>query len=118
MNTRDYGSVFAYRQVATINPSVTTRHKLIIVDSSFGVRQSMVGIKRLTEEILVFFHEADSRGRLNVTVAALYKAFEKKASYDVVQRAISFLVERDLIAPLSYSLTAKGRREHSLKRKG
>ena len=77
----------------------------------------MVEIKRLAEEILVFFHEADNRGRLNVTMASLYKAFEEKASYDVVQRAISFLVERDLIAPLSFSLTAKGRREHSLKRK-
>jgi len=77
----------------------------------------MVGTKKLAEEILIFFHEADNRGRLNVTVTSLYKAFEEKASYDVLQRAISFLVERDLIAPLSYTLTAKGRREHSLKRK-
>jgi hypothetical protein len=77
----------------------------------------MVEIKRLAEEMLVFLHEADNRGRLNVTVASLYKAFEEKASYDIVQRAISFLVERDLIAPFSYSLTAKGRREHGLKRK-
>jgi len=77
----------------------------------------MVEIRKLTEEILVFFHEADNRGRLNVTVASLYKAFEEKASYDVLQRAIAFLVERDLIAPFSYSLTAKGRREHGLKRK-
>jgi len=77
----------------------------------------MVEIKRLAEEILVFFHEADDRGRLNVSMASLYKAFEEKASYDMVQRVISSLVERDLIAPLSFSLTAKGRREHSLKRK-
>jgi len=77
----------------------------------------MVGTKKLAEDILIFFHEADNSGRLNVTVTSLYKAFEEKASYDVLQRAISFLVERDLIAPLSYTLTAKGRREHSLKRK-
>ena len=77
----------------------------------------MVEIRRLVEEILVFFHEADNRGKLNVTVASLYKEFEEEASYDVLQRAISFLVDRDLIAPFSYSLTAKGRREHSLKRK-
>jgi hypothetical protein len=77
----------------------------------------MVEIRKLAEEILVFFHEADNRGRLNVTVASLYKQFEGKVSYDVLQRAFSFLVERDLIAPYSYSLTAKGRREHSLKRK-
>jgi hypothetical protein len=77
----------------------------------------MVEIKRLAEEILVFFHEADKRGRLNVPMSSLYKAFEKKASYDVVQRAIEFLVDRDLIASFSYSLTAKGRREHNLRRK-
>jgi len=77
----------------------------------------MVGFRKLAEEILVFFHEADNRGKLNVTVASLYKAFEDKASYDMLQRAISFLAERDLIAPLSFSLTAKGRREHSLQRK-
>jgi hypothetical protein len=77
----------------------------------------MVEIRRLAEEILIFFHEADDRGKLNVPMSSLYKAFEQKASYDGVQRAISFLVERDLIAPFSYSLTAKGRREHSLKRK-
>jgi hypothetical protein len=77
----------------------------------------MVEIKRLAEKILGFFHEADNRGRLNVPMASLYKAFEKEASYDVVQRAIEFLVDRDLIASFSYSLTAKGRREHNLKRR-
>lgn len=77
----------------------------------------MVEIKRLAEEILDFFHEADKRGRLNVPMASLYKAFEKETSYDVVQRAIEFLVDRDLIASFSYSLTAKGRRELNLKRR-
>lgn len=77
----------------------------------------MVEIKKLAEEILGFFHEADKRGRLSVPMEALYNAFEKEASYHVLQRAIEFLVDRDLIAPFSYSLTAKGRREHSLRRK-
>lgn len=77
----------------------------------------MVEIRRLAEEILVFFHEADRRGRLTVAMASLYKAFEEEATYDVVQRAIGFLVDRDLIAPFSYSLTAKGRRQHNLKRR-
>jgi hypothetical protein len=76
----------------------------------------MVEIKKLAEEILSFFHEADKRGRLSVPMASLYNAFETEASYHAVQRAIEFLVDRDLIAPFSYSLTAKGRREHSLRK--
>ena len=77
----------------------------------------MVEIKMLAEKILGFFHETDKRGRRNVPMASLYKAFEKETSYNVVQRAIEYLVNRDLIAPYSYSLTAKGRREHSLRPK-
>jgi hypothetical protein len=77
----------------------------------------MVEIKRLAENILEFMHdEAEKRGRLNVPIATVYKAFEKEARYDVVQQAIESLVNRDLIAPSSYSLTAKGRREHGLSR--
>ncbi len=75
----------------------------------------MVEVKKLSEEILTFLHEEfERRGHLNVPIAALYKRFEKEAPYDVVQQAIRFLVDRDFIAPFSYSLTAKGRREHSL----
>ena len=75
----------------------------------------MVETKRLAENILGFLHEEfERRGHLNVPIAALYKRFENEASYDVVQQAVKFLVDRDLIAPFSYSLTAKGRREHSL----
>ncbi len=75
----------------------------------------MVEVRRLAEEILEFLHEAyEKRGHLNVPIAALYKRFEKEAPYDVVQQTVKFLVDRDLIAPFSYSLTAKGRREHSL----
>ena len=78
----------------------------------------MVEIKELAEKVLEFLHEEDaSRGRLEVHMAALYKRFEKQASYEVVLQAIEFLADRDLIAPTSYSLTAKGRREHNLKRK-
>lgn len=78
----------------------------------------MVEVKTLAERILEFLHEEDERrGHLNVTLASLYKAFENEASYDVVQSAIRFLADRDLIAPFSYSLTAKGRREHGLRQK-
>ena len=78
----------------------------------------MVEISKLAGEILDFFHEAgEKRGRLNITFADLYRTFEKSASYDEVQRAIDFLVNRDLIAPFSYSLTAKGRRDQGLRRK-
>lgn len=78
----------------------------------------MVEVKRLAEKILAFLHEEEERGgHPNVPLAALYKAFENEASYDVVQNAIRFLADRDLIAPFSYSLTAKGRREHSLRQK-
>jgi hypothetical protein len=78
----------------------------------------MVEVKGLAEKILEFLHEQEERrGYLHVTIATLYKTFEKEASYDVIQQAIRFLGDRDLIAPFSYSLTAKGRREHGLRRK-
>jgi hypothetical protein len=78
----------------------------------------MVEVKGLAEEILGFLHEqGERRGHLHVTIATLYKTFEKEAPYEVIQRAIRFLEDRDLIAPFSYSLTAKGRREHGLRRK-
>ncbi|MGA8905669.1 MAG: hypothetical protein WB661_11760 [Candidatus Bathyarchaeia archaeon] len=77
-----------------------------------------VEVKRLAEKILDFLHEEDERrGHPSVPIAALYKAFEKEASYDAVQHAIRFLADRDLIAPFSYSLTAKGRRERGLRLK-
>jgi hypothetical protein len=78
----------------------------------------MVEVTILAERILAFLHEEEEkRGHLHITIANLYKTFEKEASYDVVQQAIRFLTDRDLIAPFSYSLTAKGRREHGLKQK-
>jgi len=78
----------------------------------------MVEVRTLAEKILAFLHEEEeNRSHLHITIAAVYKAFEKEAPYEVVQQAIRFLVDRDLIAPFSYSLTAKGRREHGLRRK-
>jgi hypothetical protein len=78
----------------------------------------MVEVRKLAEELLDYFHKEDERrGRLNIHIATLYKAYEKEASYEVIQRAIGFLVDRDLIAPSSYALTAKGRREHGLRPK-
>jgi hypothetical protein len=78
----------------------------------------MVDIKRLAEKILDFLHEEEEkRGRLNIPIATLYKTFEKEAPFEMIQRAIGFLVDRDFIAPFSYSLTAKGRREHGLRGK-
>ncbi len=75
----------------------------------------MVEVRKLADEILAFLHEEyEKRGHLSIPIAALYKRFEKEAHYDVIQQAIRFLVDRDFIAPFSYSLTAKGRREHSL----
>ena len=69
-------------------------------------------VRELSKRILDFLHEAeDKRGMHNVPIATLYSNFEKQSSYEAVQRAISFLADRDLIAPYSYSLTAKGRRE-------
>jgi hypothetical protein len=78
----------------------------------------MVEVKRLAEKILDFLHEEEERrGHLNIPIAALYKAFEKEVPYESVQQAIGFLVDRDFIAPFSYSLTAKGRRERGLRGK-
>jgi len=76
----------------------------------------MVEVKELAAKILDFLHEeSERRGHREVSIAVLYKTFEKQAAYAVVQHAVKFLVDRDLIAPSSYSLTAKGRRERSLK---
>jgi len=74
-------------------------------------------VRTLAEKILEFLHqEEERRGQVSVPIATLYKAFEKDAPYDLVQQATKYLVERDLIAPFGYSLTAKGRREHGLKK--
>jgi hypothetical protein len=78
----------------------------------------MVEVKELADRILEYLCEEDqSRGHLEVHIAALYKRFDKHTSYEVVLQAIEFLIDRDLIAPASYTLTAKGRREHNIRQK-
>jgi hypothetical protein len=77
----------------------------------------MVEVSVLAQRILDFLHQrAVKRGHLNVSMSELYKAFEEDASIDAIQRSIRFLSDRDLIAPFSYSLTAKGRRTVALER--
>ena len=78
----------------------------------------MVEVKVLAEKIFDFLHVEEARaGHPNIPIATLYKAFEGEAPFDLVQQAIRFLADRDLIAPFSYSLTAKGRRERGLRQK-
>ncbi len=78
----------------------------------------MVEPAKLAEKILAYLHdEFEKRGHLHIPIATLFRTFENEASYDAVLQAVGFLTDRDLIAPYSYSLTAKGRREHTLKRK-
>lgn len=72
----------------------------------------MSEVRDLAATILELLHK---RGLHEVSIASLYKSLEKKAGFDLVQGAIKFLVDRDLVAPSSYTLTAKGRREHLLK---
>ena len=77
----------------------------------------MVDVSVLAQKILDFLHHhAVKRGHLSISISELYKEFEKEASIDAVQRSIRFLADRDLIAPFSYSLTAKGRRTSALER--
>jgi len=78
----------------------------------------MVEPKKVAENILAFLHdEFEKRGHLHIPITTLYKAFENEASYEIVQQALGLLVDKDLIAPYSFSLTAKGRREHTLRGK-
>ncbi len=72
----------------------------------------MVEVKVLAGKILDLIHESEQRlGQVNVPIATLYKTFEKEAPIDLVQQSLKYLVDRDFIAPFSYSLTAKGRVE-------
>ncbi len=83
-----------------------------------GKSGRVVEVRILADKILELLHEEEKReGEPSVPIATLYKVFEKEASYDSVQQAVKFLVDRDLIAPFGYSLTAKGRVQHGLKRK-
>jgi hypothetical protein len=83
-----------------------------------GAWYAMVEVRKLAGDILDFLREeSDRRGRRDIPIATLYKTFERQATYAVVQQAVKFLVDRDLIAPYSYGLTAKGRRERLLETK-
>ena len=70
----------------------------------------MATVKELAEDILGVFREAAERkGVGEVAAASLYKEFEREGSHDMIQQAIRYLLDRDFIAPHTYSLTAKGR---------
>jgi hypothetical protein len=67
-------------------------------------------VKELAGKILAMFREAaDKSETVEISTAAVYKTFLNEAPHDMVQRSIQYLLDRDFIAPHSYSLTAKGR---------
>jgi hypothetical protein len=76
--------------------------------SSRGI--CLTTVKELAERILTVFREtAERKGVGEVPAASLYKRFEREGSHDMIQQAIRYLLDRDFIAPHTYSLTAKGR---------
>lgn len=69
----------------------------------------MATIPELAARILdVFREKAQSRGSGEITATYLYEAFRGAGSHDMIQAAIRYLLDRDFIAPHTYSLTAKG----------
>ena len=69
----------------------------------------MATVPDLASKILTLFREKTrSKGSGEVSVTALYSTFEDASSHDMIQSAIRYLLERDFIAPHTYSLTAKG----------
>ena len=70
----------------------------------------MSSVTELAQKILNMFRaEAGRKETTEISTSAVYKTFMNEASHDMVQRAMRYLVDRDFIAPHSYSLTAKGR---------
>ena len=66
-------------------------------------------VRELATRILDLFREtAKSKGDAEISATSLYKAFEGEGSHDMIQNAIRYLLDRDFIAPHTYSLTAKG----------
>jgi hypothetical protein len=66
-------------------------------------------VPELAARILdVFRKEAKSRGAGEIPTTHLYESFESEATHDMIQAAIRYLLDRDFIAPHTYSLTAKG----------
>ena len=69
----------------------------------------MSTVRELAARILDLFREtAKSKGAAEISATSLYKAFEGEGSHDMIQDAIRYLLDRDFIAPHTYSLTAKG----------
>lgn len=63
----------------------------------------------LAARILKVFREnAKAKESAEIAAVNLYEAFHHEYSHDAIQSAIRFLVDRDFIAPHTYSLTAKG----------
>jgi len=66
-------------------------------------------VRELAARILDLSRETTkSKGAADISATSLYKAFEGEGSHDMIQDAIRYLLDRDFIAPHSYSLTAKG----------
>ena len=57
---------------------------------------------------MAFRDAAARKGVGEITATSLYDTFSKEGSHDMVQQAIRYLLDRDFIAPHTYSLTAKG----------
>ena len=66
-------------------------------------------VPELAERILdVFREKAKTKGSAEIAVTNLYESFGSEYSHDMIQTAIRYLLDRDFIAPHTYSLTAKG----------
>jgi hypothetical protein len=66
-------------------------------------------VPELAAKILdVFRKESKSRGASEIPTTHLYATFEREATHDMIQASIRYLLDRDFIAPHTYSLTAKG----------
>ena len=74
-----------------------------------GQVSNVATVRELAARILDVFREtARSKGAAHISATSLYKMFEGEGSHHMIQEAIRYLLERDFIAPHSYSLTAKG----------
>jgi hypothetical protein len=66
-------------------------------------------VSELAARILdVFREKAKSKGSGEITATYIYEVFGGAWSHDMIQAAIRYLLDRDFIAPHTYSLTAKG----------
>ena len=70
----------------------------------------MLTVSEMAERILMAFRDAaKNKGVGEMNAATVYDMFGKEGSHDLIQQSIKYLLDRDLIAAHSYSLTAKGR---------